>query len=83
MGAAAASDVQTFGRGFTPALAEQADELLIAVSDLDLKAKGDAHIRKSPGRPVWIAAGRNWDLTNASNKPARFTAVAFWKESSN
>lgn len=83
MGAAAASDVQLLAGDSLPPWPKQADELLIAVSDLDLKAKGDAHIRKSPGRPVWIAAGRNWDLTNASNKPARFTAVAFWKESSN
>jgi len=83
MGAASASDVQLLAGDSLPPPPKEADELLIAVSDLNLKGRRDAHIRKSPGELVWITAGRNWDLTNASSKPARFAAVAFWKQSGN
>jgi hypothetical protein len=80
MGAATTSDVQLLNGDSFPPWPKQADELLIAVSDVDLQGKGDIHVRKSAGTPIWIPSGRTWDLTNASNAPARFTAVAFWKQ---
>jgi hypothetical protein len=83
MGAAAASEVQLLPGDSFPPPPKVADELLIAVSDVDLKGKGDTDIRRSSGQVAWLAAGRTWDLTNHSSTPARFTAVYFWKQPAN
>jgi glyoxylate utilization-related uncharacterized protein len=54
-----------------------AAELLIPVSDVDFKAEGDTHLRKSPGEVVWIPAGRKFKLANAAGEAASFVVVEF------
>jgi hypothetical protein len=62
------------GDSFPPP-AKDIAELLIPVTDADFKTKGDVHIRKSSGEMLWMGTGRQSDLTNASNGPARFVMV--------
>ena len=69
-----------FGRGFVPAQEKPAAELLIPITDVDLRKHDDTHIRKSPGDAVWIGKGRNSKLTNASNSPAHFAVVNLWMQ---
>jgi hypothetical protein len=78
LGAAVAQDVQLLaGDSFLPPQ-KPAAELLIPISDVDLRRQDDSHIRKSPGEAVWIGEGRKSELTNASNSPARFAILELW-----
>jgi len=52
-----------------------ASELVIPVTDLDLLAGSDLHIRKSPGDAWWIGKDRKNDLMNSVPDPARFVVV--------
>ncbi|HLW84823.1 MAG TPA: hypothetical protein VKR60_06365 [Candidatus Sulfotelmatobacter sp.] len=73
-----------------PARPEDIGELLVAITDLDLKilktqdlktedAKGDDdhHIRKSPGELEWLEPGRGSAWESEGSAPARFVLVRF------
>lgn len=83
IGAASVADVQLLTADTYPPPAKPADELLIAISELYLKANDDALIHKSPGEVLWMPAGRTWPLTNIAGMRARFTVVDFWKAPGN
>jgi len=54
-------------------------ELLLPVTDIDLKAGEYERIRKSSGDVVWIAAGRTSTLLNATADPERFIVLLLRK----
>jgi hypothetical protein len=80
LGAGRACDVQLLPGDFFPPPERLAAELLIPVTDVDLKTENDIHLRKPPGEAVWIGEARKYDLTNAANTPERFAVVQLWTE---
>lgn len=76
LGPANAIDVQLLPGGSLPAADHRSSELLIPVTDIDLRL-GDDSIRRSAGEAFWIAAGRKSKLVNAAEVPARFAMVQF------
>jgi len=52
-------------------------ELVIPVSNVDLKGAGAIRIRNSPGEVAWIPLARTAPLTNAGREPARYIIVEF------
>jgi len=77
LGAAAASDVQLLPRDSYPPPEKAGAELLIPVTEVDLKGL-NKHARKSPGDVLWIPASRTSALVNAGSEPARFAIVELW-----
>ena len=77
LGSASVSDVQLLSRDPFPAPEKPGAELLIPVTDVDLKAGEYERIRKSSGDAVWIAAGRKSTFLNATADPARFIVIQF------
>ena len=77
LGAATASDVQLLSRDPFPPPEKPGPELLIPVTDVDLKAGEYERMRKSSGDAVWIPAGRKHTFLNATADPARFIVVQF------
>ncbi|MGD0758665.1 MAG: hypothetical protein ABR921_07160 [Candidatus Sulfotelmatobacter sp.] len=70
-----------------PALPKDIGELLIPITDLDLKgadlkSEDDRHIRKSPGEVEWIEAGRGSAWESDGSSPARFVLVRFLPDES-
>jgi hypothetical protein len=78
LGAAVAQDVQLLAGDSFPPPEKPAAELLVPITDVDLRKQDDKHIHKSSGEALWIGEGRKSELTNASNSPARFVVVALW-----
>ncbi len=78
LGAAAVQDVQLLAGDSFPPPGKPAAELLIPISEVDLREPDDSHLRKSAGEAFWIGEGRKSELTNASNRPARFAVVDLW-----
>lgn len=74
LGAASVADVQLLAGDSLPAPDEGVAELLIPLTEIDLKQE-DRHIRKQPGEVVWIGSGRKADLMNASSGPIGFAVV--------
>ena len=83
LGAAAVSDIQLLSRDLFPPPEKSGAELLIPVTDIDLKAGEYERIRKSSGDAVWIAAGRKATFLNAAADPARFIVVQFIPDAKN
>lgn len=79
LGAASASDVQLLPRDPLAAPELSGPELLIAVTDIDLKVGESERIRKSAGDAVWIPAGRKSTPMNVSTDPVRLVLVEFKK----
>lgn len=77
LGVAEASDVQLLSRDPFPPPEKPGAELLIPVTDIDLKAGEYERMRKSAGDVVWIPAGRKVTFLNATADPARFIVVQF------
>lgn len=75
LGAATATDVQLLADDSLPVPEKEAAELIIPITDVDLKAEGDNRIRKSPGEVVWIPAGRKSKLINNGADRARFVIL--------
>jgi hypothetical protein len=70
-----------------PARPNDIGELLIAITDLDLKSadlksEDDRHIRKSPGEVEWIEAGSASAWESDGSAPARFVLVRFLPDDS-
>ena len=76
LGAATAIDVQLLPAGSLPTPDHRSSELIIPVTDIDLRA-GEESIRRSAGEALWISAGRKAKLVNAAEVPARFAVVQF------
>jgi hypothetical protein len=78
LGEAWVSDLQLLSRDPFPVPEEKdGPELLIPVTDIDLKAGESERIRKSSGEVVWIPAGRKSKFINAAGDPARLVVVQF------
>lgn len=77
LGAASVTDVQLLPRDPLPPPETPGQELLIPVTDIDLKAGEYERIRKSSGDVVWIPPGRKSTFLNATTDPARFIVVVF------
>jgi hypothetical protein len=82
LGPATATDVQLLPGGFLPIPEHLSSELLIPVTDVDLRS-GTDRIRRSPGDGLWIPAGRKSRLVNAASEPARFVVVEFKESAGN
>lgn len=78
LGDATVNDFQLLSRDPLP-LPEKKDgpELLVAVTDVDLKSSEYERIRKSSGDVVWIPPGRKSTPTNAATSAARFILINF------
>jgi len=76
LGPANAIDVQLLPAGSLPSPDHRSAELLIPVTDIDLRA-GEDSIRRSAGEALWIPAGRKAKLVNAAEVAARFAVVQF------
>jgi hypothetical protein len=83
LGAASASDVQLLAGDSLPPPQKEAAELLVPITEMDLKLDGDRHIRKSPGEAVWIPPGRRSALENPASGPARFVYVELQTQPAN
>ena len=79
LGAASVSDIQLLPRDPLPAPELSGPELLIAVTDIDLKVGESERIRKSSGDVIWILAGRKSTPMNVSTDPVRLVLVEFKK----
>jgi hypothetical protein len=79
LGAASVSDIQLLPRDPLGAPELSGPELLIAVTDIDLKAGESERMRKSSGDVVWIPAGRKSTPMNVTTDPARLDLVEFKK----
>jgi len=83
LGRTTANDVQLLSRDPLPAPEKPTAELLIPVTDIDLKAGEYERIRKSSGDAVWIPAGRKSTFLNATADPARLILILFTPEAKN
>ncbi|HKH97825.1 MAG TPA: hypothetical protein VJ999_01850 [Candidatus Sulfotelmatobacter sp.] len=77
LGGAIVADVLLQPGDSFPAPEKRGAELVIAVSDLDLKAANGTRIRKSPGDVAWIPADDAAAVANKGRDPARFIIVEF------
>jgi hypothetical protein len=74
LGRAKVKDVQLLPDDSYPPPEKEAAELLIALTDLDLKTTHQ-RIRKSLGELLWLDPGRKSDLVNNDTEPARFVVI--------
>ena len=81
LGEATVKDVQLLPDDEYPAPEKEAAELVIALSDLDLKTM-EGRIRKSPGELAWIEPGRKAKLVNNGTEPARLVLVELRSQAS-
>jgi hypothetical protein len=81
LGSATAIDVQLLPDASLPGQGENAPELIVPVTDIDLKA-GHTEIQKSSGDVAWIA-GRSSKLVNVAGTAVRFAVVVFPPPASN
>jgi hypothetical protein len=79
LGAASVSDIQLLPRDVLAGPELSGPELLIAVTDIDLKTGESGRIRKSSGNVLWIPAGRKSTPMNVSTDPVRLDVVEFRK----
>jgi hypothetical protein len=79
LGSASVSDIQLLSRDVLATPELSGPELLIAVTDVDLKTGESERIRKSAGDAVWIPAGRKSTPMNVSSDPVRVDVVEFKK----
>jgi hypothetical protein len=77
LGGAIVADVLLQPGDSFPAPEKPGAELVIPVSDVDLKGAGGIRIRKSLADVAWIPANHASALTNAGREPARFIIVEF------
>lgn len=83
LGAASVNDIQLLSRDPFAPPEKPGAELLIPVTNMDLKAGEYERMRKSSGEPVWIPAGRKATFLNATADPMRFIEVLFKTETKN
>ncbi len=83
IGTASVSDVQILSRDPFPPPEKPGAELLVPVTDIDLKAGEYERMRKASGDVVWIPEGRKDTFLNATSDPARFVVVQLRTETKN
>jgi hypothetical protein len=83
LGAASVSDVQLLSRDPFPPPEKPGAELLIPVTDIDLKAGEYERMRRASGDAVWIQVGRKSTFLNATTELMRFVVVQFMPEAKN
>jgi hypothetical protein len=83
LGAATASDVQLLADDALPAPEKEAAELLIPVTDIDLKAGESERVRKSAGEAAWVPPGRKSKLQNADIDAVRLIVIEFKLQTTN
>ncbi|HVO79079.1 MAG TPA: hypothetical protein VMT28_00030 [Terriglobales bacterium] len=74
LGEGTVKDVQLLPDDSYPPPEKEAAELVIALTDLDLKTTNH-RVRKSQGELLWIDPGRKSDLVNNDTEPARFVVI--------
>lgn len=74
LGEATVKDVQLLPDDVYPTPEKSADELLIALTDVDLRI-GDKRIRKSKEDLIWVPAGRKVSLVNNGSEPSTFVVI--------
>ncbi len=74
LGEAKVRDVQLLPDDAYPEPDKDADELLIPLTDIELKKAGE-RIRKDRVEPLWIPAGRKAKLVNDATVPARMVVL--------
>lgn len=79
--AAFVEEAQLLPDDLFPTPKKPADELMIPITDVDLKSQ-DTRIRKTTGQVFWMGAGRESDLANNGADPQSFVVVQFWKQPS-
>ena len=77
LGTATVTDVQLLSRDPLAPPEKPGPELLVPVTDIDLKAGEYERMRKRSGDAVWIPAGRKSTFLNATSDAARFVIVFF------
>ncbi len=77
LGPASVSDVQLLSRDPLPEPEKPGPELLIPVTDIDLKAGEYERIRKASGEAVWVPEGHKSKFINAAGDPARLAVIQF------
>jgi hypothetical protein len=80
LGGAIVADVSLQSGKSLPAPEKRDAELVVAVSDLDLKAASGVRIRNSSGDVAWISSANASALTNRGRDPARFVIVEFYPD---
>jgi hypothetical protein len=71
---ATVKDIQLLPDDAYPAPEKDADELIVALTDVDFKIP-EKRIRKSKEDLIWIASGRQSPLANNSSDPSRFVLI--------
>jgi hypothetical protein len=74
LGEARVKDVQLMPEDEYPEPEKSVDELLLPLTDLELKKNG-LRIRKDQYTPFWIPAGRNVKFMNDATVPARMVVI--------
>jgi hypothetical protein len=74
LGEARVKDIQLLPDDAYPAPEKAADELVIALSDVDLRL-AEQRFRKSKEDLIWIPSGRQVQLTNNGADPSRFVLI--------
>jgi hypothetical protein len=74
LGEAKVRDIQLLPDDAYPEPEKAVDELLIPLTDIELK-QGSERIRKDQDEPLWIPAGRKTKLVNDATVPARMVVV--------
>jgi len=77
VGGAIVADVLLQAGESFPAPQWEGAELVIPVTDVNLKGGERIRVHKSPGDVAWIPAAHTSNLTNAGRDPARFIVVEF------
>jgi len=72
LGGAILADAQLQPRDSSPAPEKRGAEILIPLSDVDLKGSETVRVRRSIGQVVWIPAGATSALVNHGRTPAWF-----------
>ena len=83
LGAASVYDIQLLSRDPFSSPEKPGPELLIPVTNIDMKAGRVRQDTQVVGEPVWIPAGRKATFLNATSEPIRFVEVLFKAESKN
>ncbi|MBZ5599769.1 MAG: hypothetical protein LAN83_15770 [Acidobacteriia bacterium] len=81
LGEATVKDVQLLPDDSYPAPEKEGAELVIALSDFDLKTEKN-RIRKSQGELYWVEPGRKSELVNNGTDPARFVVIELREQAS-
>jgi len=76
--AAVATEAQLLPGDSLPAPDKPANEMLIPITDIDLKRTDGTHIRKASGEAIWLGDGRKTELANFGTDNAGLVMVQLW-----